>query len=83
MLIIASTTETITHKIVDESGKWVGNIVGNTGCWVATQMAPVVIDGKHHGQYRELGSSHEIARQSSALGWLQDREALFSIPLPA
>jgi hypothetical protein len=88
MLRVTKTTIQTTLEICDDSGKWVGNVVGSDGAWSAEHMRPVIIDGKHHGQWapchRLLCSSNQIpfSLQDSAIGHLADCEALHGVALP-
>lgn len=82
MLTINATHSTITHKIVDESGKWVGNVTGNDGGWTATHMIPVLIDGRFYGQYKDGATSDEFTLIGNAIGWLEDQEAVHGVALP-
>lgn len=86
MLSITETRTVVTHKIQDETGKWVGNLVqAEDDSWTTAHYYPVVIDGAFYGQYAECDRTCDLTFHgiSNALGHLQDSEAHHGVGLPA
>lgn len=88
MLSITESHASVTHKISDESGKWVGNVTVTADGVYAEHMVPVLPGGEFYGQYAVCDRSGctyspTFDRQCNGVLWLADAEAMHGTALPA